>query len=158
MNGSVTSRASNEIQLVLATPSGCSRAAGGFTIRAGEILRMRFRIAQTGNADLLAATVAGSGHVDATWALYNGSTLLGGDPGFVTIWKSPTSRYQSGLAVDFTSISSATIDGRVDFTVWSGSLTTDARIPPNVYLARATSASSFVAAASVTSLSTELCR
>jgi hypothetical protein len=107
------------------------------TLSVGDLFRFRFTVPAAADADVLVTFMGegGSGLMGSamTLRLYDGPSLLGAVEGYqdtVAFWKSTGSRFGDpgnpygiigpAAVVDFRTIVSGTIDGRVEFSVTQG--------------------------------------
>jgi len=118
------------------------------TLNAGDILEIRFSttapVCQLGPCDALVLydNAAGSnGATNLMVNLFDGNSLLGTDVNVfccVAFFHSPTSVYGDGATVDFTAIDSGTINGIMDMSFGTGSLTWPSAPTPTLLIGHAT--------------------
>jgi hypothetical protein len=139
------------------------------TLSAGDLFRFRFTVSSGADADVL-VTFMGEGADGLSRSamsvrLYDGTNLLGALDEYqdsVALWKSPTSPFSASnsngapaVVLDFRTIVTGTIDGRVEFSVTRGSVSVQRLDLATVMLLRSTD----LAAAGTPMISArELCR
>lgn len=123
-------------------------AARGDVLNAGEVLEIHFStsapVCPFGECDTLVVYPNEQGAffaTDMTANLYDGATLLGTyfNPSCcLPLFQSSSSVFTEGTTVDFTGMDSGTIDGILDISIATGSLTWPSAPTPQLLLGHAT--------------------
>lgn len=136
------------IGVIVAAAAGTPKAAGA-TLNAGDILQISFIVVAPvcpgGSCDVLLLFPNETGaffDTGATASLFDGNTLLGtyfNSSCCAPSFRSSSSLFQAGSAtVDFTAINSGTINGIIDMSIATGSLTWPSTPTPTLTIGRGT--------------------